>query len=348
MTRSVYEDDALLVDSGRLSVTHKLLALTSGFASAAALVVIGLTAAGQAQSSAPASPGGSAVGSAPKTGYVPPRTPDGQPDLQGLYQWTPRDVPDDEEGGAPKSSRPLTPDGNPATGDGPEFWYENTYGADGKPVKLGRPRYATATPPPVYQPWAEAKRDYIRKHENKERRFIDPIVRCLRRGVPRTNTGPNAYASIQFLQTRGKVVLFYEWGHDYRVIRLDGRPHPGKQMTLWMGDSVGRWEGNTLVVDVTNFTDKTWIGMTSSGTFHSDALHVVERYTPVDKDQIFYEFTVDDPNVLQEPWHQSYVFTRAWEPGYAQLEYACHEGNRAVTNILDGAANLALPKDKRK
>jgi len=242
----------------------------------------------------------------------------------------------------------VTADGNPATGDGPEFWYENTYGPDGKPVKLNRPKYPTVTEQPLYLPWAEAKRDYIRKHENKERRFIDPIVRCLRRGVPRSNTGPNAYASIQFLQTPGKVVLMFEWGHDYRVIYMDGRQHPSKEVKLWLGDSIGRWEGNTLVVDVTNFTDKTWIGATGSGTFHSDALHVVERYTPVDKDQIYYEFMVEDPNVLQKPWRQSYVYTRAWVPGYEQLEYACHEGNRAVDNILDGAANLALPPDQRK
>jgi hypothetical protein len=332
-------------------VKQRSIALATGLVAVGTLLLFGVQAGGQGQSAARSKDGAVAGSSAPKTGYVPARTPDGQPDLQGLYQWMPREAGgDDEEGGAPKAPKPraVTPDGNLATGDGPEFWYENSFGPDGKPVKLSRPRYPTLTPPPVYQAWAEAKRDYIQKHENKERRFIDPIVRCLRRGVPRTNTGPNAYASIQFMQTPGKVVLFYEWGHDYRVIRLDGRAHPGKQVKLWMGDSVGRWEGNTLVVDVTNFTDKTWIGMTSSGTVHSDALHVVERYTPVDKDQIFYEFTAEDPNVLEKPWSQSYVYTRAWEPGYEQLEYACHEGNRAVTNILDGAANLALPKEKRK
>ena len=331
---------------------QRLSALIASLAAIAAVVLVAtVLAAGQGQSPA-ASPAPAAAFSAPKTDYVPPRTPDGQPDMQGLYQWMPREFGGDDEegGGAPKAPqpRPVTADGNPQTGDGPEFWYENSYGADGKPVKLSRPRYPTFTPPPVYQPWAEAKRDYVRKHENKERRFIDPIVRCLRRGVPRTNTGPNAYASIQFMQTPGKVVMFYEWGHDARVIYLDGRAHPGKQVKLWMGDSVGRWEGNTLVVEATNFTDKTWIGATGSGTFHSDALRVVERYTPLDKDQIYYEFTAEDPNVLKEPWRQSYVYTRSWEPGYEQLEYACHEGNRAVNNILDGAANLALPKEHRK
>ncbi len=287
----------------------------------------------------------------PRTGYTPPRTPDGQPDLQGLYQWVPGGGNDDEVAETaprPAASRRITADGNPETDNGPEFWYENSYGPDGKPVKLSRPRYRTLSERILYQPWAEAKADYIRKHENKERRFIDPLVRCLRRGVPRTNTGPNAYASIQFLQAPGKVVLFYEWGHDYRVIPLDGGPHPGKEIKLWMGDSRGHWEGNTLVVDVTNFNDKTWIGATGSGSFHSDALHVVERYTRLDADQIYYEFTAEDPQVLQRPWRQTLVYTRAWVPGYEQLEYACHEGNRAVDNILDGAANLALPPDQRK
>lgn len=332
-------------------MTHRLLASMSGVAGVAALVSLVMVGPGGQAGSLSAAAKADGDWKAPRTDYVPPRTADGQPDLQGLYQWVPSKSGDDEEGApaAPKSTtQQRTPDGNLATGDGPEFWYENTYGPDGKPVKLNRPRYPTLSEPPVYQAWAEAKRDYIRKHENKERRFIDPIVRCLRRGVPRTNTGPNAYASIQFLQVPGKVVLFFEWGHDYRVIRLDGRPHPGKEIKLWMGDSLGHWEGNTLVVDVTNFNDKSWIGLTSSGTFHSDALHVRERYTPLDADQIYYEYTVEDPNVLEKPWRGSMVYTRAWEPGYAQLEYACHEGNRAVNNILDGAANLALPPDKRK
>ncbi len=335
-------------------MTHRFLAFVRVVATVAGFVALAtILASGQAQpSSARTSSVAASDWSPSRTGYVPPRTPDGKPDLQGLYQWEPRGGSGGEDGAAPATTqapaRRATPDGNLATGDGPEFWYENTYGPDGKPVRLNRPKYPTLSEQPVYQPWAEAKRDYIQKHENKERRFIDPIVRCLRRGVPRTNTGPNAYASIQFLQTPGKVVLMYEWGHDYRVIHMDGRKHPAKEIKLWMGDSIGRWEGNTLVVDVTNFTDKTWIGSTSSGTFHSDAMHVVERYTPVDKDQIYYEFTVEDPNVLQRPWKQSYVYTRAWVPGYEQLEYACHEGNRAVDNILDGAANLALPADQRK
>jgi hypothetical protein len=122
----------------------------------------------------------------------------------------------------------------------------------------------------------------------------------------------------------------------HRVVHLDGRSHPGPAVQLWMGDSVGRWEGNTLVVDVTNFTDKTWLigdggseGM-SNGSFHSPALHIVERLTMVDADTIDYEATVEDPNVFTRPWTIRYpLFDRAGK-GYELFEYACHEGNRTL------------------
>jgi len=283
----------------------------------------------------------------PRTGYVSKRLPDGQPDIQGIYMWPPDVSSGDEE--APPSPRPrsVTPDGNPDLGAGPEFWYERSYDANGKPVELSRPRYPTVNEPMLFQPWAAAKRDYIRKNENRERRILDPSARCLRRGLPRINE-LGAYISAQFVQTSGKVTIFYEWNHDYRVIPLDGRPHVATDIRLWNGDSRGRWEGNTLVVDVTNFNDKTWIGHTSSGAFHSDALHVVERYTPVDADQIYVEIQVDDPKVLMKPYRRGMTFTRVWQPGYEQLEYACHEGNRAVDIIMEGAENLRRPPGKRK
>ena len=267
--------------------------------------------------------------------------------------WPPslRPVADDESAPAQASQGPRrapTGDGSAPTGNAPEFWYEGRYAADGTLVKLSRPRYPSRAEDIVYQPWAAAKRDYIRQHENKQRRLLDPRVRCFTMGLPRINN-PQPYFSNQFRQSPGKVTMFYEANHDYRMIPLDGRPHIGPTFRFWMGDSRGHWEGTTLVVDVTNFNDKTWLAaFPGSGTFHSDALHVVERYTPLDPDQIYYEAWVDDPNVLAKPFRVGLTMTRAWQAGYEQLEYACHEGNKAVDNILDGAANLALPPAQRK
>ena len=234
-----------------------------------------------------------------------------------------------------------TGDGSPATGDGPEFWYEGRYGPDGLVWEWDRPVYPNMREPLTYQPWAHAKREYIKEYENKERRLLAPKVRCLRRGVPQVN-GPHVYVSVQFLQTPDKVVLMYEWNHDYRVIRLDGRPHVGSTFELWQGDPRGHWEGNTLVVESTNFNDKTWMGG-EIGNFHSDAYRVVERFTPLDEHQIYYEAYMEDPNVFEKPWRKGFTFTRVWQQErFEQLEYACHEGNKAVDNILDGGSQSRI------
>ena len=147
--------------------------------------------------------------------------------------------------------------------------------------------------------------------------IYDYRIRCLPAGTPR-GTFFSYYNGWQIQQPPGQVVILYEHNHLYRVIRLDGSPHPGPNIQLWMGDSIGRWEGNTLVVDVRNFTGKTWVvgdlggeGM-HTGSFHSPALHVVERFTFVDADNIDYEATIEDPNVFTKPWKLGFrVFSRA-------------------------------------
>jgi hypothetical protein len=132
----------------------------------------------------------------------------------------------------------------------------------------------------------------------------------------------------QIVQTPRYVMILVEQIHDVRIIRLDGRPHLPANVRQWMGDSLGRWEGETLVVDTTNFTDKT--GFRGS----SDGLHVIERFTRVDANTILYQFTIDDPSTFTRAWTGEYPFLAAAGPIY---EYACHEGNYALGDILRGA-----------
>jgi hypothetical protein len=152
--------------------------------------------------------------------------------------------------------------------------------------------------------------------------------RCLTRGVPEGMLPGPYNNNVQLLQTPGYVVIFTEMIHDARIVPLDGRPHDPPAIRRWLGDSRGRWEGNTLVVDTANFTDKTaFRGSTAT-------LHVVERFTRLDEDTLEYRFTVEDPSTWTKPWTVAYPMVRTAGPIY---EYACHEGNYGLMGILSGA-----------
>jgi hypothetical protein len=134
------------------------------------------------------------------------------------------------------------------------------------------------------------------------------------------------------LQIPGYVVILYEMLYEPRIIPPDGRPHVGQDIKPWRGDSRGRWEGNTLVVDTTNFSDKVIIrGINSDPT---EALHVTERFTRVNARTIDYQFTIDNPKTWTRPWTAAVPMTRTDELMY---EYACHEGNYGMVGILAGA-----------
>ena len=180
-----------------------------------------------------------------------------------------------------------------------------------------------------YQPWVVAFRT------DMVGRFISPLARCSPPGVPRHVYAPQGH---EIIQTPGYVVHLLEYSHSYRIIPTSAGPHLGSAIRLWQGDSRGRWEGNTLVVDVTNANGLAWLD--NVGNVFSDALHVVERYTLVDADTIHYTARIEDPKVYTRPWTMAFAIARNTEPGFELFEQACHEGNRSVEGGLSVGLRL--------
>ncbi len=159
--------------------------------------------------------------------------------------------------------------------------------------------------------------------------------RCLTRGLVGSIV-PVIYGNgTQIVQAPGVVVIRNEMIHEARVIPLDGSAHAGKGVRLWMGDSRGRFEGDMLVIETTNFTDRTGLGGNGNGAVHSEGLKLVERLRRVDADTLRYEFTVNDPATYTRPW--TVAFDLDSRPGYEIYEYACHEGNYGLANMLSAA-----------
>ena len=186
-----------------------------------------------------------------------------------------------------------------------------------------------------YQPSAAAM-----KKENAEHWLErDPEIRCFMPGVPRATYMPYPF---QILQGTDKILIAYEFAGTTRTIHLNTVGN--NPVATWMGLSRGRWEGETLVVDVTDFNDQTWFDR--SGNFHSDALHVVERYTPVSPYHLMYEATIEDTKVFTRPWTIRMPLYRRFEPGKQILEYKCTEfveqmmyGHLGVVNPATGQKN---------
>ena len=270
-------------------------------AAAAALVATTVTFDIRAQAPAGPGPAGAAPGAqGGRRGGGPPagpvkRTPDGKPDISGMWQ--------SEAGGANYGlSR--------RTGSGPQ---PSTRGVVVDPPDGLLPM----------QPWAIAEQ---KNRELPERGYDDPTAHCFVAGVPRSMWVP---APMQILQPPGYVVFLHE-RMSWRVIPLDGRPHLPDQIRLWQGDSVGRWEGDTLVVDTRNLNGKTWLN--EVGEIVSHAQTVVERFTPVDADTITYEATITDPLVYTRPFTVRFPVRR--QPDEL-LEVACHEDNQDLEHLRE-------------
>jgi hypothetical protein len=228
-----------------------------------------------------------------------PRASDGKPDLTGVWQ-------------AGSTARGSWEEANSGTGLG------GTGKNPSAPAVLSASDRPAAAEKAPYQPWAAQR--VLESYKN--RGIDDPAAQCLPPGIPRTSI-LGLYPT-QIVQTPQQIVILYEQMHEHRIIPLNAK-HPDDLVPAYMGDSVGHWEGDTLVVDVTGFNDKTWL--VGTGTFHSDALRVTERYTRVDKDQINYDITMEDPNVLTKPWimHTNLMLRE----GTRLQEYVCAENNLA-------------------
>lgn len=241
-------------------------------AAAAAAAVLALTAL-QAGAQSPAGSG---------RPYTGPRSADGKPDLNAIWQVM-----------------------NAA------HWDLEPHSADeGVPPGLGVVEGDTIP----YQPWAVEKK----KENSANRATLDPLHKCYLPGVPRITYVPFPF---QIAQTPKYVAITYEYAHATRIIYTDGSEHAPPN-DFWMGDSRGRWEKDTLVVDVTNFNDRTWFDL--AGNFHSDGLHVVERYTPLEAGHVMqYEATIEDSKVFTRPWKISMPIYRRAERGLQLLDYDC-------------------------
>ena len=172
--------------------------------------------------------------------------------------------------------------------------------------------------------------------------------RCITRGIV-GSVLPVVYGNgNRIIQAPGQVIISYEMVHDTRVIYTDGRPHIGKGIRQLLGDSRGHWEGNTLVVETTNLTDKTSIGLNGNGLRHSEEMVMTERFARVGADEIRYEITVSDPKTYTKPFTLSLPLMSP--PGYQLLPYECHEGDYAVKNALSAerAEDKALEEDAKK
>lgn len=252
--------------------------------------------------------GGDQTGAPARAPYTPARTPDGQPDIQGF--WNPRgtfyNIQDLEFQAVYQNFKPSDP------------------GQRGKSLIVDPPDGKIP-----YQPWAAEKAKMVLdRHAEPTAQFLDPNARCFLQGVPRHLNN----REFEIFQPPGHIVFFNMAHHTYRAIPLNGTPHIADNIKLWMGDSRGRWEGSSLVVDVTNHNDQTWFDVV--GSFHSEAMRVAERFTIVDANTIDYTATITDPKVYTRPWTMALRFERIADYGSELYEEACLEANELTLDTM--------------
>jgi hypothetical protein len=294
---------------------------------------------------------------AAKKSSNPPRTADGYPDLQGVWDFstiTPVERPANLAGREFLTDQEIAEIQKRAEVDATDdarYTRSNSTSAFGRAYNawwwargtkvVGTKRTSLIVDPrdgqiPPLTPAAQAREDaraQARLHPAGPEDF-DLNDRC----IVGFNSGPpmlpNAYNNLfQLVQSRDHVVILNEMVHNARIVPLDGRPHIGPSIQQWVGDSRGRWEGNTLVVNTTNFPDD-GLGLMPSWGFRGGAdenLRLTERFTRLDADVLLYEFTINDPTTWTRPWSVALTMTKSHDKVY---EYACHEGNHSLPNTL--------------
>ena len=270
----------------------------------AAILTLGLIPLWRATGQAPTPSAPAETAKSDKSGAIP-RLPDWHPDLQGLWH----------------------------NDSGYQAMMKNMRSGKGLAVALGDFHGEGFPLPLPYLPEAEKVRDYRKLHDP----YHDPEAHCHVPGVPRETEQPSSLMPFQIIQDEKYVVFLYEYVHDVRIVPEDGSAHP-KKYWAWDGDSRGHWEGDTFVVDVSNFNGRSWLDM--EGNFVDENEHVVERYTMSGPNAIDYAALVEDPTVFTKPWTIHLTLTR--NPAKDQIVYYdCHEGERDVQHYTQSEGNKA-------
>jgi hypothetical protein len=297
---------------------------------------------------------------AQSAGWTPPKTPWGHPDIQGVYTNkdeanTPLERPDEFKGRTAESfsaadlariakerqaiaAKVAAGIGGAETGAGPTHWYEHLQGSGSRPWLLVDPsdgKLPAMTPLGLKREAAWAALHSARNGEGVADSWLDRSLydRCITRGLPGSML-PAIYGnSYEVTQSPDFVAIRYEMIHEARVIPLDGRSHVGRAIRQYLGDARARWDGNTLVVETTNFTDRTHMGY--NFRYNSEQYTLIERFTPVAPNRLQWQVTISDPETWTRPWTFTMPLTR--DDGQQVFEYACHEGNRGLEHILKGA-----------
>ena len=290
--------------------------------------------------------------------WTMPRLPAGQPDLEGV--WTNATITPFERGTTMPYTRGVAVPESAAhrsvfTEEEVALLEEKTNAS--RPEALGaynvwmdagdrllstRQTSLVVDPPDGRVPvkaWAAEVREQKIAQQRDDYRTMSTWDRCITRGVPGSMLPTGYNNAYRIIQTSDHVVILHEMIHEARIIPLSDRPHIDEDLDLWTGDARARWDGDTLVVETTNFNDRAMIFTSSNkgrlkGLPVGPAMRVLERFTRVSDAEIFWEFTIDDPEVYERPWTVSMPLTRA--EGYDMYEYACHEGNQDVAIYLGG------------